>query len=278
MLNSAIKAQLKSELARVDFLIGSTKKHLNETKDLPEGVMVCLNTTPRKIKYYFQPKDDPAKKRKYLGDPDEPIVQAMKRRRFYQVRLKILLNNKKVIERALKGLQDYSAEAIHRILPNAYKCLPDDCFTDDSLTDMKEWVKKTYKRNAYALPDNPNIACDGTATRSKGETIIYDNVYHTIIPFQYDSFHKFKGKSGTVHGISPDYLFKCKDGRPLAWEHFGLMGNGRYSDDNMVKLNKYIDCNFVLGDNLIVTSDNVDGNTDERVILEALEKVKRMVL
>ena len=70
-----------------------------------------------------------------------------------------------------------------------------------------------------------------------------------------------------MHGLSPDFLFKCQDGSLLAWEHLGLLGHDGYSDSVLERLNKYLDCGFVVGQNLILTSDNVYGNTNELMIL-----------
>ena len=41
------------------------------------------------------------------------------------------------------------------------------------------------------------------------------------------------------------------------------------------KLQEYLDCGIVLGDNLIVTSDNADHRTNEIMIREALDKIKK---
>lgn len=278
MLQSAIKQQINSELNRIDTLITITQNKLKKIGLKPAGTLICLHPTTKTIQYYVNVFDHGKNTRKSIGGPGEKLVQDYKQARFYKVRLKLLQHNRKVLKRAFDQLSDYSAEAIHRSLPSAYKCLPDDCFTDDQLNELKRWVRARYRRNSYALPDNPNIACDGTETRSKGETIIYDNVYYSDMAFLYDTFQKWKGRSGTVHNISPDFLFKCKDGTLLVWEHLGLLGNGRYSDNIIEKLNKYLDCGFVIGDNLIITSDNVDGNTNELAILDTLEMVYRRVM
>ena len=278
MLESAIKQQLKSELTRVQHLIRITKERLNRIGELPDGTMVCCVASPTKLNYYRQIIKNGKKTRKSIGGINSDLVQRYKKNKFYSIRLRILEQNSKVLNQAIKRLKDYSTESIHRSMPESYKNLPDICYKDDSLDEVADWVESTYKRNSYELPDDANVACDGTKTRSKGETIIYDDIKYSKIPFQYDSYHKFKGRSGKVHGISPDFLFKCKDGTLIAWEHLGLLGDGTYSQDTIIKINKYLDSGFVIGDNLIITGDNAAGNTNEIAILEALGKVKRRVL
>ena len=277
MLRSAIKQQINSELKRIDMLIRFTERRLSKISFKPKGTLVCLHPTEKTIMYYENVVDRGKSTRTRIGGPEEKAVQEQKRLRFYNERLKRLQADRKILASAASKLKDYSAEAIHNSLPDAYKCLPDDCFVDDERTALKKWVRDTYRRNTYELPDNPNIACDGTETRSKGETIIYDDLYYSGLEFMYDSYQKWRGKSGTVHGISPDFLFKCKDGTLLAWEHLGLLGNGQYSDNTLEKLNKYLDCGFIAGENLFITSDNVDGNTNELAILDTLELIERRI-
>lgn len=67
------------------------------------------------------------------------------------------------------------------------------------------------------------------------------------------------------------------DSTLLVWEHLGLLGNGQYSDNTLEKLNKYLDCGFTAGENLFITSDNIDGNTNELAILDTLEQIERRI-
>ncbi len=277
MLKSAIKQQINSELKRIDTLIRFTERRLGRISFKPEGTLVCQHPSEKTILYYENVFDNGKSTRTKLGGPDEKAVQDHKRLRFYRERLKRLREDRKILARAVSGLEDSSTEAVHDSLPDSYKCLPDDCFADDEQSELKKWVRDKYQRNTYELPDNPNIACDGTETRSKGETIIYDDLYYSGLVFMYDSYQKWRGKSGTVHGISPDFLFKCKDGTLLVWEHLGLLGNGQYSDNTLEKLNKYLDCGFTAGENLFITSDNIDGNTNELAILDTLEQIERRI-
>ncbi len=277
MLESGIKQQIEEELRRIEHLIRITKASLDRIGELPEGTLVCNASSPRRIRYYRQTIRNGRQRRKCIGGPDSGLVQSYKKQRFYQMRMEILVHNKKILQRAVKSLQDYSVEAIHNKLPMSYRSLPDVCYADDRKEELAEWAKKTYRRNSYMLPDEPNVACDGTETRSKGEAIIYDDIYYAGIPFQYDSYHKIRGRSGKLHGISPDFLFRCKDGSLLFWEHLGLLGDGTYSQDTIDKLNKYLDCGFVSGENLIITSDNARGNTNELAILRALKIVRERV-
>jgi len=278
MLEQAIIEQLNSELRRNRLLLKITERELKKLNRLPAGTLVCELVDNHSLKYYRNYIENGKVKRRFIGGPDNELVIDYKKQKFYEMRKTILEKNIMLIERTCKHIGNYSTEAIHKKMPKAYKNLPDECFEDMELAQVKEWLKKYNKRNTYPLPDNPNIACDGTPTRSKGETIIYDDIYHSGLPFQYDVYFKMQGKSGKIHGLSPDFMFICKDGRKVIWEHFGLLANGSYSDENMEKLNKYLDCGFVIGYNLFITSDNVDGNTNELMILETLELIKKRVL
>ena len=84
-----------------------------------------------------------------------------------------------------------------------------------------------------------------------------------------------KGKSGAIYTLCPDFQFKCKDGSYIILEHLGNLGDDKYAHDNMMKIQKYLDCGFVIGVNLFFTSDNAEGHTDETAIIDTLETIKK---
>lgn len=267
----------KRELRNIDRLISFTEKRLTKYKALPEKTLVCETKKSTQLYYYLQEKTGKTQRRQYLGKADNKQVLQYKTRRFLRDLLKILRYDKKLLEHLISKYKDYSTEAVHRHLPSSYKNLPDQCYTDQRFETLKAWAAEKYERNPFPLPANPNVARDGTAFRSKGECMWYDNILSEKIPVRVEPLLTLLGKSGTYHTISPDFLFQCADCSFLAVEHFGRWDDDKYAMDNMHKIQKYLDCGFVLGDNLIVTSDNADHNTNELMIIEALEKIRKRV-
>ena len=106
----------------------------------------------------------------------------------------------------------------------------------------------------------------------KGECMWYDDILFDGLPVWVDPEIKLKGKSGQWHTFHPDFIFKCFDGTYIYVEHFGYLDDDEYAEKAKRKLQEYLDCGIVLGDNLIVTSDNADHRTNEIMIREALDK------
>ncbi len=105
----------------------------------------------------------------------------------------------------------------------------------------------------------------------------YDDILFEKIPVRIEPVLRLCGKSGQWHSLCPDFQFRCHDGSFLLVEHFGMWDTEKYAERNKIKIQNYLDCGFVLGDNLIVTSDNADHNTNELMIIEALEKIRKRV-
>ena len=268
------------EIARFELRKLKKLKQKNESKlvdysDLPEKALVCRCKSGKYFYYYTQERVNGKQTRTYIGTVNSEQVNRYKIRRFLVETLKAINKNISLIEDLISQYKDYSPQAIHRKLPSSYKNLPDACYVDEQFEELKAWAAEKYDRNSYPLPTDPNIARDGTPFRSKGECMWYDNILFEDIPVRVEPELNIRGESGQWHKLCPDFQFKCYDGSYLMVEHFGLWDDDKYAERNKTKIQEYLDCGFVLGDNLIVTSDNARHNTNELVILETLDKVKK---
>ena len=263
------------ELKKLNWLINWTEKKLDTYSDMPEDTLVCKCGSSMRYFYFSQTWANGKQTRKYLGDANNITVKRFKMRKFLRETMKALLNDRKLLVHLISHYSDYSPQAIHRKLPSSYKNLPDACYVDEQFEELKAWAAEKYDRNSYPLPTDPNIARDGTPFRSKGECMWYDNILFEDIPVRVEPVLNMRGESGQWHKLCPDFQFKCYDGSYLLVEHFGLWDDDKYAERNKTKIQEYLDCGFVLGDNLIVTSDNARHNTNELIIVEALDKVKK---
>lgn len=281
-------------------LIEETSQRLKQFDILPKRTLVSRTRKSGDSDYYEQYYSNRKKIIHPLGKADAEKVIAYKQQRYLREKLKILENNYNAIGQLLSTYKDYSTEAIQEMLPRAYKDitvsnyspisnyenmpfqtlplmnahLPHWVTNDERFQKLVEWASEDYPRNPYPLPDDPNIARDGTPMRSKGECMWYDNILFEGIPVRVDPEIQAMGKSGQWHKLYPDFVFKCFDESELYVEHFGEWDDEKYAERNKQKIQKYLDCGFVLGDNLIGTSDNVNHRTNELMIIEALERIK----
>lgn len=270
--------EINKSLKTINWLISDTKQKLEAYRDLPDATLVCQKKGRNQTLYYYeQIRVDNKQVRKAIGKIDAPKVKLYKERRFYSDMLDTLLFDKDLLENTVKNIKDFTPAAIHKQLPSSYKNLPDCCYKDVNFEELKAWAVEKYKRNPYPLPADPNIARDGTAMRSKGECMWYDNSLYEELPFRTEPELVLKGKSGRTYKFHPDFVFKCHDGTYIIVEHLGKLDDDQYAQDFLQKLRDYLDCGYVLGDNLIVTSDNINHRTNELMIVNALEMIKKRV-
>ena len=287
----------KRQLAVLNDLIDETTHRLNTYKNMPDKVLTCRSRSGNNQNSYYYEEHysngkvtlDP------LGKSENKNVIAYKRRRYLKKLLKTLKANKAALEQFISSFKDYSPEAIQKNLPKVYrdydhmhfndesipgpatvyKNLPDNIYKDERFNELLKWASDEYPRNSYPLSSTPNIARDGTPFRSKGECMWYDNILFEGLPVRIEPELELMGESGQWHKLFPDFMFKCFDGSVILVEHFGKWDDEKYAERNKRKIQEYLDCGFVLGDNLIVTSDNAEHCTNELMMVEALEKIKK---
>ena len=231
----------KRQLAVLNDLIDETTHRLNTYKTMPDKVLTCRSRSGNnQNSYYYEEQYSNGKVTlDPLGKSENKNVIAYKRRRYLKKLLKTLEANKAALEQFISSFKDYSPEAIQKNLPN--------------------------------------IARDGTPFRSKGECMWYDNILFEGLPVRIEPELELMGESGQWHKLFPDFMFKCFDGSVILVEHFGKWDDEKYAERNKRKIQEYLDCGFVLGDNLIVTSDNAEHCTNELMMVEALEKIKKRI-
>lgn len=289
---------IKRQLNVLTQLIDETEQKLGSYDQLPDRTLTFRTRGTGKTDYYEQAYDSGKRKLYPIGKENNDKVVAYKRQRFLREKLKILRIDKTAIENLLSSFRDYSEETVQKLLPSAYRDLSSDdlklsdaearpffyknvpatLYKDERFQDLVKWASAKYKRNPMPLPDDPNIARDGIPMRSKGECMWYDDIMFEGLPVRVEPELIIQGKSGQWHKLYPDFEFKCFSGDTILVEHFGKWDDEEYAERNKRKIQAYLDCGFVLGDNLIVTSDNVNHRTNELAIIEALEIIKRRVL
>ena len=288
---------MERQVRVLDDLINDTLLKLKEYDDLPDKTLVARKRKGDYPDYYEQEWNNGEKVLKPLGKNGTKKVNAYKKRRFLREKLKKLEKNKKATERFLSQYTDYSAEAISKSLPKSYQGipvntyeqidtgvtlkvhghLPESILKDGRFQKIKKWTAEDYKRNPMPLPEDPNIARDGTPMRSKGECMWYDNILFDKIPTRIEPELILTGKSGKTYKFYPDFVFMCYDGSLIIVEHFGKLDDENYAATNLPKIKDYHDCGYTLGDNLIITSDNVNHRTNELMIVDALSIIKKRI-
>ncbi len=128
----------------------------------------------------------------------------------------------------------------------------------DDIAEKREYKHGLLDYFVYLIEDNPNTqqlhqeiarylgmekyhlnriykTLDGNQVRSKSEVIICDLLAKSGIKYEYERLLEYEpGKK-----INPDFTIFLEDGRELYWEHIGMLGDERYSEDWSKKMDIY---------------------------------------
>ncbi len=97
----------------------------------------------------------------------------------------------------------------------------------------------------------PTVA--GINVRSKSEAMIADALWETGIPFHYEEAFIIGDMK-----LYPDFTILNPDpaGKPILWEHFGMMDAENYAKSAAMKLTAYMEAGYLPGGNLITTYES----------------------
>ena len=141
----------------------------------------------------------------------------------------------------------------------------DTKISDERMTIMLNDIaeKRNYKHGlldyfVYLIEDNPNTqqlhqeiarylgmdkyhlnriykTVDGNQVRSKSEVIICDLLAKSGLKYEYERLLEYEPSKV----INPDFTIFLADGKEMYWEHIGMLGNEKYSEDWSNKLDIY---------------------------------------
>ena len=226
--------------------------------------------------YYFRKRGE--EKKTYLGTSNSVRVIQCKQDEMQRGLLDALINDRDSISNCLSSLSNCSFENLSHSLSPKYSGIHAEICIDLRLNELVEWANADYEKNAKEYPSSKNVAIDGTWTRSKGETIWYNMLSSSGIPFRFDCILPFTNKMGFSESKAPDFLIQCYDGSFIIIEHLGLLNKDFYSKEFIEKVQLYHTSNFVIGSNFFITCDDFNGGTDSLAIERTLEVVKKRFL
>ena len=76
---------------------------------------------------------------------------------------------------------------------------------------------------------------DGNQVRSKSEVIICDLLAKSGLKYEYERPLEYEPSKF----INPDFTIFLDDGSELYWEHIGMLGNEKYSENWLIKIDIY---------------------------------------
>lgn len=230
--------------------------------------------------FYSRQSENGVRKTRYLGKINSAELAEIKERELNRRLAKILKADLHVLDLLARRYKGFSIKELESILPSALRDVPACCSFDAAYARIREWAGADYKRNTTPFTGRRIYAADGTRVRSKGECIWYNLLLDAGVPFRYDPVLDWIDElddDGYHVVVSPDFHIKCCDGREILVEHAGFLKRIKYGMDLVHKIRIYMQHGFTLGDNLIITSDDIDGGTDSVVISKYVQEIAARV-
>jgi len=193
-----------------------------ELKNSPEGRLM------RRGNFFTQVIDN-----KEVGITNNiPLIKALCRKKYLEVRKKILKQNLAATTRSKKFI-DIKPETIISGLPATYQGLPIHYFYHPS---VEAFLAQGHSRNNYK-PENLHYhSNNGTLVRSKSETIIANELEAYQIPYLYELPLKLGSQIK-----SPDFTTMCPfSGKIVLWEHYGALHLQEYEENMTNKMLLYM--------------------------------------
>ena len=133
-----------------------------------------------------------------------------------------------------------------------------------------EWYLSDYQRNnEYSENLQFTTKCD-LKVRSKSEVMIADSLYDAGILFHYEEWINLSGEASY-----PDFFIPITFSEKYCWEHFGAMDNEKYYNRTRGKILNYMDHQWLLGDNMIVTYETKKNPLSEETVEDKVQNLKK---
>mgnify|MGYP003297174835 CR=1 FL=1 len=174
----------------------------------------------------------------------------------------ILKENLKTLQHVESQYYDCSYEIIMNEFQEKYQILDRKYLQDVLIRALRgkgegEKVIIHNDNDAFYEKGKKQILSDGSVVRSKSEAIIFEQLKKYGIRVEYEC--KILVDRSLYR---PDFVITRNDGKLIVWEHFGMMDNRDYVEKQIKKISDYFHAGIVLGDNLIITTDEVNGSID----------------
>jgi len=244
----------------IEFEIGKQERLLEtaqqELIDSPEGFLY-IRDTGKKYTCYQVLKEGGAAVHNRLSGNTVLILQLIKKTKNRSLQ-KICRNNIRILKRALRG---YLPLCTQTLLPDKHRAV---------LAQYSSPGTSNYKKAPFDPKRHIHETACGELVRSKSEAMIANALWHFDIPFNYEELFPYLSSSG--NRIFPDFTIHCPDGTVIIWEHWGLLDKVDYCSRNAEKLYDFNQHNYVIGKNLIITQDDINGNCGTELIYHIIEE------
>ncbi|MBR6881248.1 MAG: hypothetical protein IKN14_09260 [Clostridiales bacterium] len=235
--------------------------------DYPEG-RIRIKRDPYSVYYIFVDKS--GKDIRTLGSDDAALIEDLMQKSYLQKVLRSSEIESDYLGKVLKRYPFPTPEDIYAQLNGERKkhvrpiILPDDQF-------IRQWEEKPFEHKPFKEGAPYYETIRGERVRSKSEQIIADRLHAKKIPYRYEC--PLKVGKDIIH---PDFtILRMSDRKELYLEHCGKMDDPGYSQDMVIRMNRYALAGIHQGEKLFLTYESSSSPFDVRVLDRMIEDLFR---
>ena len=242
-------------------LISEKQKALERAADGKLRVSRCNN----QFQYYLRSEDD-VPKWKYVRKSDLDNARVIAQRDYdekvleYARKEYVLVLSYLAFARATSLADVYGAFSAGRRVLISPVMESDDEF-------LRRWNAFSYEPMKIES-DIVYETTGGVRVRSKSELMIAHALERNGVAFRYEMPLVLSGKQ-----VRPDFVcLNLRTRKEYVWEHFGMMDNISYANNNVRKIELYGQNGYVLGKNLIATFESSMVPLSTRVVQQMIDE------
>lgn len=259
--------QTMNEIAVLKASIEKTIEDLNNRLgSAPEGTLRAARR-PNGFQYY-QMTEAHDTIGKYITRKNMQIASQLAQKEYDYKLLAVLEKQLKTINRFLNTYKQDEVFKVFESLNDSRKLL----VTPEYLPDeeyVKQWLSMPYRKLPFNPGDPEYYTANHERVRSKSEIIIANTLKSYNIPYRYE----FPVYEDGIPIGAPD--FNCLNVRlrkEYYWEHLGMIGDEKYVNRNIIKLEKYTMAKDFDESRLILTFESDKHPLNTRIIEEKIRK------
>jgi len=252
---SEFSVLVQEELKKQEKILSESRKVLRAA---PAGRLRCRK---RKFKttFYYRTCEKGVESENNITN-NIKLQKQLIRKELSRLASKYAKKNIMALKRLQEDYRDNDIASVLKTVSASYKEAVKACGFEDS----RRWAAAQSKQYNYDPKKHIHETISGVKVRSKSEALIANILTENGIPFCYEKPFELPGQEGSI--FYPDFTIELPDGRKLLWEHLGLLHDFEYCLHNAEKLQSYQLSGFVIGENLIITQDDVHGGCSSKLI------------
>lgn len=243
-----IKQELENQLTNIDKMLEEIEKMPKLSKEL-ENITIRTSNREKGFQYY---RCFPGEKREYIKKSEMNQVALVVQDDYNKAVRNRLVHDKKVLKEFLAQYNPEGINDVYESLCDAKKRFVNPVFKPNN-SFVEEWLNKQHgEKNSYPK-ENSFKTENGEYVRSKSEKILADMFKNKGIPYKYEPLLELNSREI----VYPDFvLLNVRTRKTYYWEHLGYISDGDYASKNLMKLRKYEEAGYFIGDNLLLSMES----------------------